>query len=174
MDAGARPAELEIPGLAEPVIGGRVKRVGIGGVHDDIDAADRPALDDDVEDFSPRPAAINRLIEAPVGIFAVEVPQGRDVDDIGIGRMDDDAADMMRFGKSHVLPGLAGIGGFIDAVPPVSRAGIVGLARAHPEDVGVDGPRRCRRWRRLSRSRRSVERWPLLTVFHSLPEPVAA
>lgn len=45
--------------------------------------------------------------------------EGRDVDDIGIRRMD--AGDGLGVGEAHVFLGAAGVGGFVDASACVRR-----------------------------------------------------
>ena len=137
VDAGARPADAPGPGPAEAVVGGRVEGFRVGGVHDQVDGADGPAVDDDVEDLDPGLPGIGGLEYASLGILGIEMAQGRDVDGPGIGRMDDDAPDMVGFPEAHVRPGLPGVGRPVDAVSPVGRAGVVGFTRPQPEDVGV-------------------------------------
>src|SRR5207249_3562676 len=85
----------------------------------------------------PRLAAVGRLIDAAVGPRAPEVTQRRDVDHIGILRIDGDAADFARLLEPHVGPRSTPVGGFVDAVAPPLGAQAVALARARPHDVGI-------------------------------------
>ena len=65
--------------------------------------------------------------------------------------MDDDAADAAGFGEAHVLPGLAGVGGLVDAVAhDVARTDHPRLAGAGPHDVRI-GRRERQRANRLHR-----------------------
>ena len=139
VDAGARPAEPESPGLAEAVVGGGIKGVRVGRIHDQVDDADRAAVDDDVQGLDPSLAPVGRFVDAALGVLGIEVAQGGHVDDIGVHGVDDDTPDVMGLLESHVEPGLAGVDGLVDAIPPVSRAGIVGFARAQPKDIGIGG-----------------------------------
>ena len=51
--------------------------------------------------------------------------------------MDDDAADVVRFGQADVLPCLAGVGRLVDPVAPIRGAGAVGFARPDVQDVWI-------------------------------------
>ena len=57
---------------------------------------------------------------------------------------------VVRFGQSHVRPRAAGVDRFVDAVAGVRAARLVGLARAHPDDV------RGRRRNRHGANRRDI------------------
>jgi len=61
----------------------------------------------------------------------------RDVDDVGIRRMDPDPADRLGRRESHVLPGLSGVGRFIDAGSGDGRPEDVGLSRSEVDDVRI-------------------------------------
>ena len=63
---------------------------------------------------------------------------GSDVDDIGVVGVDDNAPHLTRFLEPHELPGLPGVGGFVDAVAP-EGGGVVGFARSYPDDIRIGG-----------------------------------
>ena len=52
--------------------------------------------------------------------------------------MNDDAADVVRVLEADVRPGLAGIGGLVDAVAEVGAARVVGFAGADIDVSGAD------------------------------------
>ena len=87
-------------------------------------------------------------------------PVGADVDDVGIGRMDDDARDAAGLLEAHVLPGLARVLRHVDAVAhDVAVADHPRLAGADPDDVrDRSARRRSRRSRRRAGRRRSARR----------------
>ena len=93
----------------------------------------------------------------------------------GVLRMDDDLADLERLLQAHVLPGLAAVGGLVDAVAVGDGVARVVLAGADPDDVpDRTGRRRRRRWRRwLSWSNWCSKVMPLLMVLSSPPDAVA-
>src|SRR5205807_6734310 len=82
-------------------------------------------------------AAVGRLVQAALLVRAPDVAEGGDIDDVGVGGVDDDAADVLRVPQAHVLPGLAAVGRFVDAVAPGDAVAGVGLAGADPDHVGV-------------------------------------
>ena len=136
VDPRTGTAEPEGPGPPEPVVGRGIERVRRNRVHDQVDGADRPAVDGDVQDLGPGLAAVRGLVDPALGIFGIEMAQGGHVDHAGVGRMDDDAPDVVGFLQTRILPGLAAVDGLVDAVAPIGRTGVVGLAGAEPEGVG--------------------------------------
>ena len=56
--------------------------------------------------------------------------------------MNDYAADLKRLHQTHVLPGLAAVGGFVDAVSTGHRVARIILPRPHPNDIRI-GRRRA-------------------------------
>ena len=61
----------------------------------------------------------------------------RDIDYVGILRIDDDTGDGLGTLQTHLREGLAGISRFIDAVAKAGTLSIVGLAGTDPDDVGI-------------------------------------
>ncbi len=59
--------------------------------------------------------------------------QGCDINNIWIGRMDDNATNMMSIMKPHILPCPAAISRFIDPVSPGRALAIVWLSGANPD-----------------------------------------
>src|SRR5213594_1451251 len=75
-----------------------------------------------------------------------------DEDDVRVLWIDNDAANLARLLEPDVLPGLAGVGGFVHAVAELDRIAHVGFAGADIDDVRIrrrDSNRanRCRRGR---------------------------
>jgi hypothetical protein len=92
--------------------------------------------------MAPVEAAVGGAIHTALVVGGVGVAENGDVDDIGVRGVHDDAADLLRIAESDVLPGFAGVGGFIDAVADRNRGAHVGFARAHIDGVVL---RRCDR-----------------------------
>ncbi len=63
--------------------------------------------------------------------------EGGDVDDVGVRGMDADAGHRLGIAKSHVTPGLAAVGRFVDAVPLGDAAAKLCLAASYIDDIGV-------------------------------------
>ncbi len=136
VNAGAGPAFGQRPRPALHVVGRGVERVGVMPVEDEVDRAGRVV---DVEDLLPGLAAIDRLEHPALFVRRPEVAHRRDVDDLGIGRMDQDAGHVVRVLQAHLLPGLPGVRGLVDAVTRVGDPHARRVARAHPHDVLVRG-----------------------------------
>ena len=113
IDAALRAALDDLPRLAVLVVHRRVERRRRLAVDHEIDRADAVV---DVEHFLPRLAAVDRAEHAALVVPREEMSHRRDVDDVRIRRVDDDARDVMRVGQAHELPGLAGVGGLEDAL----------------------------------------------------------
>ena len=115
-----------------------VEDCGIFGVDGDVDGADvvgdRRRLK---RTFFQVAAAVERAIEAAVGVGIVDVAEGGDVDAVRIVGVDGDAADVLGVVEADVGPGLALIGGLVHAVAVGVLAADVGLAGADVDDVGV-------------------------------------
>src|SRR5688572_12629546 len=62
-----------------------------------------------------------------------------DVDLLRVTWVDDDARDVARVGEAEVLPGLAAVGGLVDAIAERDRVADVGFARADVDHVGIPG-----------------------------------
>src|SRR5580698_5690289 len=60
-----------------------------------------------------------------------------DVHDVGIMRINDNAADLARVLQSDVCPGFAGVGRFVDAVAGAESGANVRLTGANVENVGI-------------------------------------
>src|SRR5205807_1251799 len=88
------------------------------------------------EDQRPGLAAVARAIDAAVAAVAPQFAGRAGIDDLGILRMHDDARDPLRFRQSHVGPGFAAVGRFVDTV-----ADRDGIARPALAGADPDGPR---------------------------------
>ena len=95
------------PGSADPVPHGNVERLGVLRIHDQVPGA-YPLRD--VEDFFPGRPSIRRLEHTSFFIIGPFMARGCDIDNIRILRVDDDSADCIGVGKTHVLPGLSRVG----------------------------------------------------------------
>ena len=120
--------------MTAPLVGGGKDDVRVARVEDDV--ADAGVLADR-EDGSPGRAAVGRLVESAFAALREERPLRCHVDDARVARVDENLADVFGGFEPHPLPGLAGVGRFVDAVAEVSTALAVVFPRAQPEDVRV-------------------------------------
>ena len=119
----------------------------------------------DEQHARPGLAAVGGAIDAALLLRAGQAAERAGEDDVGVGRIDDDASDAAGFIEAHVGPGVAGVGGFVDAVAHhVDVADGPGFAGSGPDDVWIRrARRRARRWparadRRRSGSKRTARR----------------
>ena len=84
----------------------------------------------------------SRTEDAAFGIGVVDVAESGDINAVGIGRVDDDAADLARAFETDMGPGLARVGGFEHADAVGVLAADIGLAGADIDDVRVRGSHR--------------------------------
>ena len=108
--------------------------LGLCGIDGDI--GDAGVFVDD-EGLGPGGAAVGALVDAALFVGTPEIAERRDVHDVGIGGMDDDAADVVGLLEAQMRPGGAAIHRLVDAIAPGGALAIVGLAGAHVEDGGV-------------------------------------
>src|SRR3989442_11809236 len=108
-------ATVERPGraVAFPLAGEEDMR--ILGVENDVDAAGAVV---EIENFFPRFAAIARAEDAALRVSAVGMAEGSDEGDIGIGRMDNDGADVAGVFSTDTLPSFSSLVGTIKAPTP--------------------------------------------------------
>jgi len=116
------------------VPGGREDDLWMVDGHGQIRGADVRA---EIERFRPTRATIARLEDAPLGIRAVGMPQSGDIHDVGTLGIDDNLADLPRVAETEVRPGLAAIGGLVDAIARGKIGTDVGLACAHVDHLGI-------------------------------------
>ncbi len=129
-----RLAAVAVEAVALALPGGDQQRLGVRGVHANVDDA---GLVVEVPDSFPGLAAVDGLVQAALLAGAVQPAEGADVDDVGVGGMNDDLADLERLLEAHVAPGLAAVGGLVDAVAVGNRVARVVLAGADPDDIAV-------------------------------------
>ena len=134
VDAGVRSAAVESPAGAAALIRGREEHLRIRRVHDQVHGT---GVLVDGEDVLPRDAAVGGLEDAALLVGAPQPAERGDVDDVGILRVDDDPADVLRLAQPHVLPGLAAVGRLVDAVAPRRALAVVRFAGADPHDVRI-------------------------------------
>ena len=121
--------------------------IGVGRVDHDAGGADVLIL---VEDLLEGLAAIGRAVDAALGVRAVGVPGNRDEEPVGIAGIDGHLGNLLAVAQAEVRPGLAGVGGLVDAVADGEVWPMQSFAAADVNDVADRMARR--------RSRRSI-RW---------------
>src|SRR5262249_11900666 len=135
---GARPPlHLRVAAreaVAAHAVTGRIEDVRLLRVDCDVDEAG--VLVEEL-DLLPGLAAVRGLVDTALLVRPPETSQGGNVDGVWVLRVNDDAADVVRFLQAHVLPGFAAVGGLVDAVAPGDAVARVRLARPHPDDLRV-------------------------------------
>ncbi len=112
--SGARPAARHVRRPAARLPDRRKENPRIGGVQREIHGAGgiRPE-----QHFLPGLAAVFGPEHAALGIRPERVAEYGDVHEVGVRGMDADRADLARVPESDVGPCLAGVGGFVNAIP---------------------------------------------------------
>src|SRR5205823_4836878 len=87
----------------------------------------------------PGSAAIERAEEAALGVRAVRMPEDGDKNAVGIARVNGDGTDLLAVAQAEMLPGLAGVGGFVDAVAGGEVGAAQSFAAAHVNNFGIGG-----------------------------------
>src|SRR5205807_1010423 len=96
----------------------------------------------------PAPAAVAGAEDASFVVGSEHVPERGHECDIRVAGMDDDRANVTRIAQPDMLPGLAGVERFVDAITVGDVATRTGLAGAHIDDIVIgvgdcDGANRC-------------------------------
>src|SRR5262245_35518096 len=94
------------PARGLPAVG--VEDARVGRVHREVIDAGPVALE---EDALPGLPAVGRAVETAVWVLAPDVAEGGRVDEVRVGGVDDDRADVLGLGQPHVAPGHTGVGG---------------------------------------------------------------
>ncbi len=108
--------------------------VRIGWIHRHLG---RAGVFVDKEYAFPVLAAVCRTINAALRLWAIAMAHRGGQYDVGIPRVNNDARDAAGLFESHQLPGLAGVGGFVNSGAHGNVTANRGLARAGPNDVRV-------------------------------------
>ena len=94
VDSAARPATVEPPRTAKPLVRRRIKDSGILRVHDQVDGAGEFVH---IKHTFPGAATVPCSVYAPLLIPAPEIPECRHVSDVGVPGVDHDLTDVTRF-----------------------------------------------------------------------------
>jgi hypothetical protein len=130
----ARPAAVEEVRAAHALPARCPHHVRIARVELDIDETGLVA-----HELGERPglAAVGALVEPALLVRSPDVSERRDVHDVCVARIHDDAADRLCLGEAHELPALPAIGGLVHAAARGDGVARVLLARAKVEHVAV-------------------------------------
>ena len=165
----------------------RVDRVRVGRIDGHVRAAGVLVL---VEDLLERPAAVGRAINSAFLIGAVRMPEYRHEEPVGVARIDGDLRNLLPVAQTEMHPGLAGVGGFVDAVARREVGPLQPLAAPHVHDIGVrrrhrygadrarrliveDRPATCARSRCSSTPRRCTRRCRTRSAGWRLLRPIS-
>src|SRR6185295_8106845 len=115
-EAAARAVRrrVDVPGRPPRLPERGVDRARVAGLEGEVDGAGVLVLE---EHLLPMRAAVARPEDAALGVGTVGVAESGDVDEIGVRRVDEDAADLLAVAQADVRPGLAAVRGLIDAIP---------------------------------------------------------
>src|SRR5262249_10541204 len=111
VDAALGAAVDERPDVPPALVGGVEQDVRVARGEDDVGHAGGRAGGDDL---LPGLAAVGGLVEAAVPAGGPERALGGDVDDVGVARVDEDAADVLGALQADVAPGLAAVVGAVE------------------------------------------------------------
>src|SRR5215831_10381940 len=120
--------------MATPLICGRVKNVRIRRIQDYIIHA---CVLTDGQYGLPGLAAVRRFVEAAVSAWSPERSRGRDVHDLRVSRINDYAADVLRFLQPEIFPTLSAVIRAIDSIAVADAALRIRFARANPNNRGI-------------------------------------
>src|SRR4029450_8753404 len=90
-----------------------------------------------VEHLLPARAAVAGAVDTAIRMRTVDMPERGDVDDAGVARVDDDAADLARGFGPEGPPCPSRVRRLVDAVAVGDRVAHVGLPGADVDDGGV-------------------------------------
>ena len=96
-----------------------------------------PRIFTDIQNLFPGLAAIFRAVKPAVAARAPDGAFGCNEYQVGIARVNCDHADLTGFFQSHVFPGFAPVGGFIDPISVAECTLVVIFAGAGPDYVVV-------------------------------------
>ena len=109
----ARPAAGDVPEIAPRLPEAGEQDARVGGIHRQFH---RPGVGVAVQHLLPVCPAVARAVHAARFVRPEDVAQRRDIDQVGVGRVHQDAPDMPGLAQPHMRPGQPGIGRFVDAV----------------------------------------------------------
>ena len=116
-----------------------VEDIGIGRVHGDVG---RAGVLVDVKHFPPVLAAVGGGEDAALLVRAIGMPQHGGEQAVRVARVHGQRGNLLAVAKAQVRPGLARVGGFVDAVADGEVRALQAFAAGHINDVGVGGSHR--------------------------------
>ena len=132
--AAARPAARHRVLHAEGFPHRCVHHVGIGAIDGKVDGRCLVVAE---QHASPRLAAVGALVDAPLIVRSAHVAKGGNPDDVRVGGMHADFRDVLFFAEPDVCPGLACVGGLVDAIARHDVAANARFAHPYVHDVGI-------------------------------------
>ena len=106
----SRTTAIEAASRAPALVAGCEEHAGVGWIHHEVGEA-RVLVD--VLDLRPGAPAIGRLVDAAIGTGAEQRTVRRDVNDVRVLRMEDDARDGLRLAQPDVRECPAAVGGLV-------------------------------------------------------------
>src|SRR5438874_10036570 len=136
VQAAPRTAAREVPWQPSCLPERGIDDARVVRIEADIDRAGLLVL---VEDLAPGLAAVGAAEHAALGVGAEGMAEGRDQNDIGILRVDDQGADLAGVPEADVAPGLAAVDRLVDAIAVRHVAARGRLPGADIDDVRIRG-----------------------------------
>ncbi len=133
-EPAAGAARRHAPRLAPRLPQRGVHHGGVAGVHCEIHRAGPLVA---IEHLAPCLATVGGLVHAALSVRGRVHPERRDPDGVAVGRVHADSGNVLRRREPHVSPGLAAVGGLVDAVALLDVAAELGLARPDVDHVRV-------------------------------------
>jgi hypothetical protein len=130
----AGTAAVEAAAAPAPLVARRVQDVGVRRIDRDVG---EPGVLVDEFDLVPGLAAVGGLEDAALRVRAEQMAGRRDIDRVGLLRINYDARDRLRLLQADVREGLSAVDRLVDAVAERRRLAVVRLARADVDDVRI-------------------------------------
>src|SRR6202011_4182304 len=138
------------PGCSLPRVKGCIDGLSIAWIENHVTAASprimrRARLQNEL----PRFAAVSCFVEAALATVCPQMSHRRDVSDVRIFRIDNDACNRPTVFQPDVCPMFAAVGRSIYAIAPIGGIAVVRFAASDPNDIRI----RRRNCNRASRKR---------------------
>ena len=144
VDAGAGSELVDVPRPAQDLPGGGVHDAGVVRIDRKVY---RAGLVVDEENLLPGPTAILGAESATLRVGTIRMSDGRDINQLGIARIDPYPPNLAGVAQADVLPGATPIRGFVHAISVREIRAQAGFAHAHVDNVRIGFGDRDRTYR---------------------------
>ena len=133
--AGAVPFAV-LPGTFAGLPQCGIDDVGVGGIDDDSSGTDIFVLGENLLEGL---GAVGGAVDAALGIGTVGMSGDRDEKAVGIARIDGHLGNLLAIAQAEVRPGLAAVGGLVDAIADGEVGTMQSFTAADVDDLRVGG-----------------------------------